>query len=335
MTGKPLEPGIAVLGAGNWGRNHVRTWAALGHLVTVCDASRQRLDQVEAEHPGVRTTADVEEVFADPAIHGVVIATPAVTHADLAARAIDAGKDVLVEKPMATTLEDAEKLATHVANSDQLLMVGHVLEFHPAFLKVRELLETGVLGRLLYVYSNRLNFGTIRTEENALWSFAPHDMALLLRLVGGSPTSVVATGGAYLSPDVADTTLMSLEFPGNVNAHVYVSWLHPFKEHRFVVIGDRQMAVVDDTRPWPEKLTLYPHVVHWEGGRVPIASRADATPVTLDEKAPLTAECEHFVECIRTRQKPLTDAQSGVEVLRLLEAGSRSVADGGRPIRLH
>ncbi len=328
------EPRIAVVGAGNWGRNHVRTWAQLGHLAAVCDASDARLADVAEQHPGVGVTANVEDIFADPAIDGVVLASPAVTHAELAIRALDAGKDVLVEKPMATTLDDAEKLAAHADATDRLLMVGHVLEFHPAFLKVRELLESGALGRLLYIYSNRLNFGTIRTEENALWSFAPHDMALLLRLVGSAPQRVVATGGAYLSPDVADTTLMSLEFAGNVHAHVYVSWLHPFKEHRFVVIGDRQMAVVDDSLPWAEKLQLYPHSVDWKAGRVPVASRADAQPVPLVEKPPLAAECEHFAECIRTRQRPLTDASSGIDVLRLLEAGSRSLGDGGHPVEL-
>lgn len=328
------EPRIAVLGAGNWGRNHVRTWASLGHLAAVCDSSEQRLADLSDAHEGVHLTTDMDELLGDPTIDAVVVATPAVTHADLAIRALDGGKDVLVEKPMATTLEDAEKLAAHAESTDRVLMVGHVLEYHPAFLKLRQLLDSGVLGRLLYIYSNRLNFGTIRTEENALWSFAPHDMALLLRLVGSNPRRVVATGGSYLSHDVADTTLMSLEFDGNVHAHVYVSWLHPFKEHRFVAIGDRQMAVIDDTLPWPEKLTLYPHTVKWAGGRVPMASRADASEVELVEKAPLTAECEHFVECIRNRRRPLTDARAGVEVLRLLEAGSESLADGGRPIKL-
>lgn len=322
------HPRIAVVGAGNWGRNHVRTWAQLGHLAAVCDASEARLADVSAQHPDVSVTRDVGDVLGDPTIDGVVIASPAVTHAELASLALDAGKDVLVEKPMATTLEDAEKLAAHAAGTDRLLMVGHVLEFHPAFLKVRELLENGVLGRLLYIYSNRLNFGTIRTEEDALWSFAPHDMALLLRLVGRNPQRVVATGGAYLSADVADTTVMSLEFDGNVHAHVFVSWLHPFKEHRFVVIGDRQMAVVDDSLPWSEKLILYPHSVEWRSGRVPVASRAEGEAVPLDERPPLTAECEHFVECIRTRQQPLTNSASGVDVLRLLQAGSRSLALG-------
>jgi UDP-2-acetamido-3-amino-2,3-dideoxy-glucuronate N-acetyltransferase len=322
--------GIALFGCGNWGANHLRVWRELGVLRVVVDADEQRLAAID----DIDTTTSVDEALARDDVDAVVIATPAVTHADLAVRALDAGKHVFVEKPMAVSASEAEKIVAAADASGRVLMVDHVLEFHPAILKLRQLIAAGDLGKVLYLYSNRLNLGRVRTEENALWSFAPHDAALMLRLVGSAPTSVSCTGEAFLSRGVADVTLMSLAFDDGVRAHVFVSWLHPFKEHRFVVVGDRQMAVFDDTSPWDEKLTLYPHRVDWVEGRVPVAHRAEGVAVPLEQGEPLRAACEHFLSCVASGERPLTDGASGMAVLSILEAADASLSEGGVPVRL-
>ncbi len=326
--------GIAVIGCGNWGRNHVRVWASLGCLRAVCDADPQRLQEVRDRFPHVDTYLRPEAVLERDDIVGVVIATPAPTHAMLALQALQAGKDVLVEKPMALTLEEGQQMVDTAQRLGRILMVGHVLEYHPAVQRLRQLVAEGVLGRIQYIYSHRLNLGRIRTEENVLWSFAPHDIALILRLLDTMPEELACYGEAYLNEKVADVTLTTLRFANRVQAHIFVSWLHPFKEHRFVVIGDRQMAVFDDTRPWSDKLALYPHRIDWLGGQIPVAQTAEKISVPLEEKEPLLAECEHFLECIRTRQKPLTDGQNGLRVLQVLEAAQRSLQQGGQKVRL-
>ncbi len=328
------DVGIGVVGAGAWGSNHVRVWRQLGALRAIADAEIGRLEGARSDMPDVALHQDWREMIQRQDVRGVVIATPAVTHAEIAMRCIEAGKDVLVEKPLATAVADAEKLVGLAEASGAVLMVGHVLEYHPAVLALRTLIEDGELGKVLYMYSNRLNFGKVRTEENALWSFAPHDIALLLRLVGAMPKAVTASGGDYLSDGVADVTLMSLDFPGPIAAHVFVSWLHPFKEHRFVVVGDRQMAVFDDTATWDEKLLLYPHRVDWVAGKSPVARRAEATAVTLEAREPLEEECRAFLDAIETRIQPLTDGPSGVRVLSVLQAGQRSLEGAGAPVAL-
>lgn len=331
---KRKDRGIAVLGCGPWGLNHLRTWSKLGVSLTVCDTDASRLAQVRHDYPHARLCSVPEEIFGDPSIDAVVIATPPDSHALLAVQAVESGKDVLVEKPMALTVAEGEKVARLARDHDAVVMVNHLLEYHPAFLKLQELIEKGELGRITYLYSNRLNFGRVRTRENALWSFAPHDVALMLRIVGRMPEEVVCTGEAFLNRAVADTTLMSLGFENDVRAHIFVSWLHPFKEHRFVVVGDRQMAVIDDTAPWSEKLVLYPHQVDWMDGRVPIARKAEAAAVPLEEQEPLLAACEHFIECVTNRSRPRTDANRAVQVLRVLESGSSSLEHGGKPVRI-
>lgn len=325
---------VAIIGCGRWGLNHVRIWASLGCLKAVCDSDPRRLQEVRERFSHVDIYSSPEAVLERDDISGVVIATPAPTHASLTLQALQAGKDVLVEKPMALTLDEGRQMV-HLAQSlGCILMVGHVLEYHPAVQRLRQLVAEGVLGRVQYIYSHRLNLGRIRTEENVLWSFAPHDIALILRLLETMPKEVACYGEAYLNDRVADVTLTILQFANHVQAHIFVSWLHPFKEHRFVVVGDRQMAVFDDTRPWPEKLALYPHRIDWIGGQIPIAQTAEKVPVPLEEKEPLLAECEHFLECIQTRQSPLTDGQSGLRVLQILEAAQQSLQKNGQKVRL-
>lgn len=325
-------PTVAVLGCGQWGMNHVRVWNDLGMLAVVADPDPARRAVVAAAYPGLATMASSDEVFERGDVTAVVVATPAVTHAAVATRALEAGKHVLVEKPLAMSADEGELLVRRARELKRTLMVGHVLEYHPAVLALRRLVDDGVLGQVRYLYSNRLSFGRLRTDENALWSFAPHDIALCLRIVGASPSEVTCRGGAFLSPGVADVTLMGLGFPGGTQAHVFVSWLHPFKEHRFVVVGDRQMAVFDDTAPWTEKLVLYPHQVDWVGGTVPVARKAEGVAVTLDPAEPLVAECEHFAHAVSTGDAPLTDGEAALAVLRVLSAGDHSLRSGGAPM---
>ncbi len=324
--------GIAVVGCGAWGKNHVRVWAELGRLRAVCDPDPTRWPLVPE---GVELFPEIDSIWKRPDIEAVVLATPASTHAALARRALEAGKHVLVEKPIALSVEDGEDVVRFASAEGQILMVGHVLEYHPAVLRLRELVSSGALGRVLYLCSNRLNIGKIRTEESALWSFAPHDVALMTRLVGSLPEKVACHGGAFLKREVADLTLTTLSFPGDVSGHIFVSWLHPFKEQRFVVVGQRQMAVFDDTLDWSEKLTLFPHSVVWMEGKVPVAQKADGVAVDLERKEPLRAECEHFLECVETGRRPLTDGESGLQALQVLDAAQRSLQSGNGPVAVN
>lgn len=326
--------GIAVVGGGAWGSNHVRVWNRLGNLRMICEASGERRESFTGLPNRVKVVEGVEAALHDPEIDAVVIATPAATHYELARASIDAGKDVLIEKPMALSVEDAVEIQELAAQHQVVLSVGHVLEYHPAVTRLLELVREGVLGEIRYLYSNRLNLGRVRTEENALWSFAPHDIALMRRITGSVPSTVTCTGGAYLDPNVADVTLTGLDFAGSAMGHIFVSWLHPFKVHRFVLVGSEQMADFDDTAPWSEKLRLFAHQVEMSEGQPPVARRADAKPVTLDKREPLELECLHFLECVGTRATPLTDADSGVDVLRVLDAAQRSLGEGGVPTTL-
>jgi predicted dehydrogenase len=326
------SPNIAVLGCGYWGQNLVRNFAQLGALKLVCDPSFQAQERARHLAPNCTTTADFNAAFEDPSIAGVVIATPAETHYALAMRAIAAGKDALVEKPLALAHREGVELEKAALQAGRILMVGHLLEYHPAILALRELIAQRTLGRVNYLYSNRLNFGKIRTEENALWSFAPHDIAVLLRLVGEPPIEVTSTGGSYITPNLADVTVSCLHFGSGVRAHIFVSWLNPFKEQRLVVVGDQQMAVFDDTQK-EHKLVLYNQRVDLNN-RMPVLQRGESRHVPVANDEPLRKECEHFLECIRTRAQPLTNASSGNAVLRVLQACQRSLQLNGRPVVL-
>lgn len=328
------ENGIAVLGCGYWGQNLVRNFAKLGVLRLVCDpleAARRRAEDIA---PGVAVSGDFEKAIEGDGITGVVIATPAETHHRLAMRALAAGRDVFVEKPLALTFEQGNEMREEAERRGRILMVGHLLEYHPAVLKLRELVAAGELGRVNYIYSNRLNFGKIRTEENALWSFAAHDIAVIVRLAGGLPIQVTCSGGSYVTPNLADVTVSCLQFASGVRAHVFVSWLNPFKEQRLVVVGDRKMAVFNDAAAAGEhKLVLYDQRVDLEN-RQPILQKGGVQPIEIVSDEPLFRECEHFLESMRTRRKPLTDGARGADVLRVLQACQISLQLNGRPVVL-
>ncbi len=321
--------GIAIIGAGDWGKNHVRVFHELGVLRLVIDSDAARRAWVQMRYPDVDVASTVEAAWEREDVHSVVIATPAVTHYRLALEALQAEKDVLVEKPLALHVEEARHLVEEARRRQRILMVGHVLEYHPAVQHLYRLIYEGALGKVRYLYSNRLNWGKFRTEENVLWSFAPHDIALTLRILDRMPREVIAHGQAYLNPNIADVTLTVLRFTDDILAHIFVSWLHPFKEQRFVVVGETQLAVFDDTQPWERKLAMYPHEVQWQDGRIPVARKAEAKFIQVQPYEPLRAQAEAFLESIRTRQAPLTDGESALRVLQVLQAAQQSLERGG------
>lgn len=315
-------------GCGAWGRNHVRTFARLGALAAVCDADPQLAEKLAAEYNVL--SRDIDAVLQAQDIDAVVLATPAATHADLAARALRAGKHVFVEKPLALHVDQAEVVLREAARANRVLMVGHLLQYHSAFRKLLEITRAGTLGRLQYIYSNRLNLGRIRREENALWSFAPHDISMILALAGEQPEHVDAVGAFYLHKRIADVTTTHLAFASGLHAHVFVSWLHPFKEQKLVVVGEHGMAVFDDGQPWRSKLLLFPHRIDWVDG-LPRPQKAEPTEIPVDEQEPLQAECQHFLDCVAGNRRPLTDGAEGLAVLRVLQTAEAALSRGLEP----
>lgn len=328
-TGISRQARVAVVGCGQWGRNLVRTFAEIGALVAISDPDPETADRVSTAH-GVPARS-LDEVLADAEIDAVVVASPAKDHAALARRALDAGKHVFVEKPLALDLDDARDVVARADELDLTLMVGHLLQYHPAFLALRRLVADGALGELRYLYSNRLNLGRFRREENILWSFAPHDLSMLLALAGEDPDRVSAVGSTFLSEHVPDVTTTHMSFPSGPQAHVFVSWLHPFKEQRLVVVGADAMAVFDDLAPWDSKLTIFEHGVTWDGP-TPVPVRADAVAIPLEESEPLRLECEHFLHCVATGETPRTDGHEGVRVLGVLAAAQASLTSDGAAV---
>ena len=323
---------LAVVGAGYWGVNLVRVFHRLGVLGQICDFSLPRLNQLAAEYPDVKVETSYQAVLDDPSLDAVVIATPAETHYGLAKQALLAGKDVMVEKPMTLHCEETEDLIATADRLRRILMVGHLLEYHPAITRLQSLVERGELGRIEYIYSNRLNLGKVRREENAFWSFAPHDVSVILLLLKQLPVQVTATGGAYLQPNIADVTVSTMLFNRGVRAHLFVSWLHPYKEQRLVVVGERGMAVFDDVRK-TEKLQLYDKKIALVDGQF-VVDRPVGHAVEFPPDEPLMLECRHFVECLQTRQTPKTDGHDAWRVLKVMEACQRSLSMNGEPVQL-
>ena len=326
-------PQIALVGCGYWGKNLCRNFHTLGALSSVVDATESGQATAHSLAPNAILSDNFDDILGDDQIQGIALATPAESHANLAIQAMRAGKDVFVEKPMALSISDAQKMQKVALETDRILMVGHLLEYHPAVLKLREMIASGELGKINYIYSNRLNFGKVRIEENALWSFAPHDVAVILRLLGQSPIEVSASGGAYLNKGIADVTVSNLRFSDDSRAHIFVSWLHPYKEQRLIVVGDQKMAIFNDVNPFSEKLCIYPQSVEFDG-ILPILKKKDAEFIEHADTEPLREECAHFLDCIKTRKTPLTDAQSGIEVLKILHACQASIDQNGMPISL-
>lgn len=322
-------PSVAVVGAGYWGKNLVRNFYELGTLKLVCDTNPEILDGVRKKY-AVDTTERLQDVLVHNAITAVVIAVPAARHYQVVKESLNAGKDVFVEKPLALRASEAQELVNLARERSRILMVGHILQYHPAIVALKRLISEGALGKIQYIYSSRLNLGKLRTEENILWSFAPHDIAAILYLLGESPEKVATHGGSYLNPPIVDTTLTSCMFRSGVNAHIFVSWLHPFKEQKLTIVANKRMAVFDDLEK-EGKLTLYAHRINWVD-RVPVAEKKGGEVIPIPAEEPLRNECEHFLECVQKRQQPRTDGESALQVLQILDGCERSLQEGGKPV---
>lgn len=310
----------------------MRNFYELGALTHIWDTDAEHLRLMKQRYVGLSTARDYQALLRDDSLEAVVIATPAEKHFSMAESALLAGKDVFVEKPLALRYSDGEKLVYLAQRLNRVLMVGHLLEYHPAILKLKEIIDSGELGKIQYIYSNRLNLGRVRREENILWSFAPHDIAVILRLIGDLPLEVTSTGGAYLQPNIADVTVTNMLFDNGVRAHIFVSWLHPYKEHRLVVIGAKKMASFNDGAV-ENKLLLYDQGMDWVNGAL-VARKGGGANVEFGVGEPLKIECQHFLECVRTRQLPRTDGARALQVLRVLEASQRSLQTQGQPVQI-
>ncbi|MGB3500411.1 MAG: Gfo/Idh/MocA family oxidoreductase [Mesorhizobium sp.] len=316
---------VAHIGHGYWGRNLARNFHELGHLAAIVDADENAARTAAAGYGVVAATFD--EVLADKPIDAVSLASPAGLHFAQARAALNAGKHVYVEKPLALDVSEAEELCALADSRGLTLMVGHLLQYHPIYVRLREMAAAGEFGRIHHVYSNRLSLGKFRTEENVLWSFAPHDISMILGLVGEEPEAVSAQGTAAFTSGIADLVSAQMRFPGGTRAHVLVSWMHPFKEQRLVVIGDKAMAVFEDSQPvWEDKLQVYRHAIDCSGA-VPNPVKADAERVIVARSEPLKDECRHFVQCIETGERPRTDGREGLAVLRVLDAAERALGE--------
>ena len=323
---------LAVIGAGYWGANLIRVFRQLQVLARICESSPRRIEEVCAIHPDVPIERSHDAVLNDSSIDGVVIATPAETHYALAKAALRAGKDVFVEKPMTLHSRETEDLTALAESRARVLMVGHLLEYHPAILRLAQLIEEGYLGRVEYIYSNRLNLGKVRREENALWSFAPHDISVILLLLKQMPIQVTATGGTYLQPNIADVTVSTMLFDRGARAHLFVSWLHPYKEQKLVIVGEKRMAVFDDVRK-TDKLQVYDKRIDLVEGQF-VVERPVGQSIEFPPDEPLVMECRHFLECMESRQVPKTDGHDAWRVLRVMEASQRSLSMNGEPVQL-
>lgn len=323
MSGK--QPQIAQIGCGYWGRNLARNFAELGVLGAVVDGDPETAARMSAATAA--PVRSIDEVLADSSIDGVALATPAVSHASLALRALASGKHVFVEKPLALDPADARQVIAAASASGRVLMVGHLLRYHPIFIALQNLIGQGVLGQLRYVYSNRLSLGKFRTEEDVLWSFAPHDLSMVLALAGEVPDGVTAHGTSFITRGIADWCICQLDFPSGLAAHVQVSWAHPFKEQRLVVVGDQGMAVFEDSEAdWDRRLALYRHRID-RNGPVPVPEKAEAEYVRVPRSEPLRAECEHFLASIASGAAPRTDGEEGLRVLDVLDRAQRSLTE--------
>lgn len=320
------QSAVALIGCGGWGKNIARNLSELGALAAIADPSdfaRDLAGKYECAY-----TSDAETVFADDDIRAVIVAAPAKLHHQLVKRAFEAGKDVFVEKPIALDVRDAFELQKLAQSSGRVLMVGHLLQYHPVFLRLKELVQAGTFGRIRHIYSSRLNLGVLRTEENVLWSFAPHDISMILSLMGGAPNQVSATDTTVLQTGIPDMCTVNLDYGTGPKAEITVSWLHPLKEQQLVVVGDDAMAVFRDTNPWAEKLALHHNKVEWDGTK-PRAVRGEVEFVEVPEGEPLKEELRHFLNCVESREEPRTGATEAIPVLAVLQAAQTSLDKSG------
>ncbi|MHA6686510.1 Gfo/Idh/MocA family protein [Mesorhizobium sp. A556] len=313
-----MKPRIAVLGCGYWGSNHIRTLKALGALYAVSDVNPARAEGFASEQDCLAIAPDA--LFIDKNIDAIVLALPPQFHADMAIRAVEGGKDVLVEKPVALTVPDAERAVKAARDNGRVYMVGHVLRFHPAFETLKALIDKGELGEVRYIHSHRLGLGKFHTENDALWDLAPHDLSMILAITGTEPLEVHGEGAAILD-NLSDFAHLDMHFPNGVSGHLFASRLNPYRERRLTVVGTKAMAVFDDVEPWERKLAVYRHAVWQDSGQWAFTAN-EPSYVAVEQGMPLTRELEHFIQCIETRAEPRTDGAEAITVLKILTAGT-------------
>jgi predicted dehydrogenase len=324
---------VGVVGLGYWGPNLARNFDQLpdAELAWLCDGSQEALDRWAPRFPGVGTSTDAAELLADDALDALVVATPVPTHAGLALQALEAGKHCFVEKPLAQSAAEAEQVAGAAESAGRVLMVGHLLEYHPGVIKLKEIADAGDLGDIHYIYGNRLNLGKLRADENALWSLGAHDVSVVLALVGEEPSEVSARGESYMQPGIEDVVFCFLRFPSGVAAHLHLSWLDPHKERRFTVVGSKRMATFDDMS-LERKIEIYDKGFDQDFSSYGeyIARSGDIHSPRISNEEPLRIECRHFIECIAEGRQPRSGPQSGLRVVRVLQALQESLAETSR-----
>jgi len=315
---------IGLIGYGYWGKNLARNLYELETLFAICDSSSKNLDESKKLYSNIHYFSNIDDLLQSD-IDALVIATPAISHESLVRKGLNANKHVFVEKPLCLDKIAANNLRELADKKDLKLMVGHLLLYHPAFISLKNLIGSGVIGKIRYIYSNRLALGKHRKEEDSLWSFAPHDISMILSLIGREPVAVEASGGYYLNKDIADTTITFMTFENGVKAHVFVSWLHPFKDQRLIVIGDKAMATFVDVEQKEKKLLLYNHDIDWDGD-IPIIEKAEGVTIKYDmNKEPLKEECKSFIRWIKDHVKPPSDAAEGLRVLKVLDMADKEL----------
>lgn len=331
---------VAVVGVGGWGKNLVRNYSQIpgARLKYLCDLDEKKLKSVQSQFPADKTTTRFDELVADPDLEAIIIATTGPSHFKLCKQALLAGKDVYVEKPMVLAAKDAAELVQLAETHKRILMVGHLLEYHPVVQKLKEMIDSGELGKVRYIYSQRLNLGTVRADENAMWNFAPHDISVILYLLGMSPSDVSARGQSYLQAGIEDVVFLAINFNGKAMGHVHVSWLDPHKTRRITIVGSKRMAVFDDLEP-NEKLKIYDKGAEVNTDYDTFAEYVglrfgDITVPYIRVGEPLRIECEHFLRCVRDRSQPLSDGHDGLRVVKVLEAASHSLQQNGAPVQI-
>ncbi len=334
-------PTVAVVGVGGWGKNLARNYSQIptARLKYLCDLDADKLAAVHSQFPAENTTTEFGDLIADPELDAIVIATTGPSHYSLCKQALMADKDVYVEKPFVLSVAEAEEIVALADERERVLMVGHLLEYHPVVQKLKTMIDDGELGDIRYIYSQRLNLGTVRMDENALWNFAPHDISVILYLLGLKPTDVSARGQSYLQPGIEDVVFLAINFGDKAMGHVHVSWLDPHKTRRITIVGSKRMAVFDDLEG-NEKLKIYDKGAEVNTDYDTFAEYVglrfgDITVPYVRVGEPLRIECEHFLDCVRTRKQPLSDGQDGLRVIRVLEAASHSLEGNGAPVATH
>ena len=318
-----LSKNVCVVGAGYWGKNHIRILHELGFLGGIVESNKETLNRFAEQYPDVKGFLSLNEALQDKSFLGFTVATPAKTHYSVAKQAMEAGKHVLVEKPLALEKKHAEKLIHLSEKNNVNLMVGHVLLFHPAIKKIKELINKGKIGKLQYIYSNRLNLGQVRMEENVFWSLAPHDISVFQYFTNSFPTSIHASGSAFLQEGIHDSTLTQLKYPSGVEGHIFVSWLHPFKEHRLVVIGTEAMITFEDSSEG-NPLKLYAKKIDMEKG-IPEKIDGPVTLIDYEQKMALTEELQYFVSHLDGKKPNIANGKHALEVTKILVWASKQL----------